>query len=454
MGLIDSIGRLFRRGERESQRTTSDEVMAGGRLGERPYAPVALAQRFGAERDRRALVEAARKMYDEDTRVDGIIKTLARDATKGGFLVDVDGGPRETRAEGVALDLMQRLHLQRQVDDWFRLTLRDGDGFLELGIDGAREVVEVTRKPTLEMRRHSNSRDRFDDPRRAFWWSDEPWVLNPEKAEVVWFPEWMVVHARWNHESDRRYGRPLFASGRKTWKRVDEGELDLAVRRKARAGMRYVHSLPGADESKIEAYRRRNRAALDNPTAAIADFFSNVQGGIAAVQGDAHLSEIEDVVHHIRTFWLASPIPMSLLGYGQDLNRDVLREQQEQYDRALESVADWVIDAFVRPLVERQWLLAGILPDGLSYEIRRAYKKPVTAADVGDVAEAVLKLRATGLLSDEMLVDLMVMILPHVDGQEAKAALARAREEAPDEVGRLGAGARPPSGSPQVGGRR
>ena len=49
----------------------------------------------------------------------------------------------------------------------------------------------------------------------------------------------------------------------------------MAIRRKTRAGMRYVHNLKGASEGQIEAYRERNQQALTDPNAAIADFFAN-----------------------------------------------------------------------------------------------------------------------------------------------------------------------------------
>lgn len=405
MGLIDQVTRLWRRGrEGGRERTTGDEMG-------RPVRPTGLGERLRADMARRAVVKTCRKMYATDTRAEGVICSLARDMVRGGFTVSVSG---DVRAEEVAGDLVRRLGLVKRLDDWTRLTLRDGDTFLEVAVDGRMEIVEVTRKPTLQLHRNSDEFDRFADPARAFWWADELWGGDVAPPGAVWFAEWQVVHARWAHDEGSRYGRPLFASGTGAWKRITEGELDIAVRRKTRAGMKYVHVLEGAAEPDLQAYKEANKDALNDPFAAVADYFMNGAGRIDVVQGDARLAEIGDVMHHIRTWWLDSPVPMSLLGYGQDLNRDVLREQREQYERALEPLTEWVEDGFVRPLLELQWLLAGIWPGGLEYEVEWKAKQPVRAADVRDVADAALKLKALGL-PGEVVWTVLRRFLPGID---------------------------------------
>jgi hypothetical protein len=128
-----------------------------------------------------------------------------------------------------------------------------------------------------------------------------------------------MIHARWDRDEGSRYGAPMFASARKAYKRMTQGELDIAIRRKTRAGMRYVHVLDGASPAEIEAYKAANRPALDDPYAAVADFFFNKAGGLQALQGDARLSDIDDVLHHVDTFGIASPVPLELIGYGPSM---------------------------------------------------------------------------------------------------------------------------------------
>lgn len=406
MSLITRIQALLGRGQARPAKTTADEM---------PKAPQSvddMARRFSGERDRRSIVTTCRKMYEGDSRAEGVIKTLGRDMTAGIPTVSVSGG--NARAEEVANALIKRLKLASRLDDWVRLTLRDGDSFLEVSVDGQLQVAGVTRKPTLEMHRNSNSYDSFDDPSRAFWWSREWWGGGDAPMDAIWFAQWQMVHARWNWDEGSRYGRPLFASATGPWKRMTEGETDIAVRRKTRAGMRYVHKFPpGTGSSEVEKYKFQNQDSLSNPTAAIADFFGTVD--INAVQGDARLADIADVVHHIRTWWLASPVPMSLLGYGQDLNRDVLQEQKQQYEEGLRSLKKWVEHELIRPLIELQWLLAGIWPETLEYEIGwQVTGGGLKAAQVRDAADAGVRLRALGL-SDDALWGILEQFLPGVD---------------------------------------
>ncbi len=104
----------------------------------------------------------------------------------------------------------------------------------------------------------------------------------------------------------------------------------MAIRRRTRAGMRYSHKLNTNDPGEVAAYMEANKDVLDSPYAPIQDFFGNVE--IEAIQGDARLGEIEDVRHHVDTFGVISPVPLELIGYGRELNRDILEQKLEQYD--------------------------------------------------------------------------------------------------------------------------
>lgn len=409
--LADTIGRLF---QRDAPATTADET---DELIARRRNAVDAAARFKTGSDRRSVVETCREMYESDPRAKKILQTLARDATKGGFQLITE----DQEALDVAEELRARLKLDNRLDDWCRLTVRDGDTFLELGVSAALDIERVTRKPTLSMYRNSNKSDRFDDPARAFYYSDKPWLVRPD-ANTIWFAEWQIIHARWDHDEGNRYGRPLMKASMDAWKRVKEGEIDIAVRRKTRAGMKYFHQIEG-DNADVERYKAMNQDALDNPLAAIADFFFNQRVNVTTVQGDARLGEIDDVKHHIKTFWMPSPAPMDLLGYGEDVDFSVIGHQKEQYDESLEAVREWVTDQFIAPLLERQWLLKGIFPDDVDYEIKFAPKQQVTADSVEKIARAAAQLRALGV-SEEVIGMLLAQFIPGLDPEMLFAATA------------------------------
>lgn len=407
MSLFSKINQIFRRTQPVEPSTQMD-FPAG-------YEEDSLYRRFTAESERTRIVQACRKMYAEDPRAKKMLRTLARDMTKGGYTLRVKGHPE---AQAVADRLYKRLKITQLLDDWVRLTARDGDSFLEAVVNDALEIVEVTRKPTLMMRRNSNLNDQFEDPGRAYWMSEravQGLDVNVIPQGAVVFADWQMIHARWEHDEGRRYGTPMMASGISAYRKVTEGELDIAVRRKTRAGMRFLHVLEGAQKSDIETYKAENKAALSSD-AARSDFFSNRTGSLSAVQGDAHLSEIDDVRHHIQTWMTSGEVPMELIAYGEDLNRDVLGEKQKEYRESLEQLREWVTAELVRPLLERQWLLAGIYPEGLDYQVIWKTQAAVTAQDILAVADAAMRLRLMGL-PDELIWNVMARYLPGVDAE-------------------------------------
>lgn len=424
MALIDRITQLLGRAAPQAQ-TTAQET--AGAL-QRNAAPSEIAERFRASSERADIVKACRRMYKADTRARRMIATLARDTVRGGCAIVVPNNPR---AEQEANALWKRLGVNERLDDWMRLTMRDGDSFLEAGVNGALDVVSLTRKPTLQMRRQSNAQDLFTDARRAFWYAPPMWMMPEPPSDAVWFAQWQILHARWDHDEGERYGTPLFASGASAFQRVTEGELDIAVRRKTRAGLKFNHRYPqGTSEADILADMERNQEAIDDPFAALADYYGTAE--LTAVQGDALLQEIGDVTYHMKTWLIAGIVPLELIGYGEDLNRDVLEEKKAQYDRDLETLTAWLEGQIVKPLLELQWLLKGIYPDTLTYEVKWKAKQSLTAATLRDVADAALKLLALGY--SRAVVDALVeKFLPGIDLQ---VLMRQAQANAPSESAR------------------
>lgn len=425
MGLIDRFQALFRpRGEQQEPAT----------LVQPPARPTQVSL-FAVDPARKVEINECRLMYRADPRARQIIKTLATDACKGGFELRIEGGQAQA-AMAEALALVDRLGLFNRLDDWTRLSLRDGDSFLECGATAQGEIVHVSRKPTLEMHRWSDEFDEFYDPARAFFWYDQgiPVDWRNPPATATWFAEWQMVHARWDRDEGNRYGFPLLASARTPYKRMTQGELDIAIRRKTRAGVRYWHVLEDGGEGQLQAYMVRNREALHDQFAAVSDFFSAGKTQISQFQGDAQLGQIDDILHHVDTFAVASPVPMELIGYGRNINRDVLEQKKQQYEETLAGVRQWIEAELLRPLLERQWLLRGIWPAGLDWDVEWKSKKMPSARDLADLARAVVTLSAANVVSQETLLRMLASVVPDFDVQAELDALAA---QMPDEIGRM-----------------
>lgn len=384
--IIQRISRLFKP---EVPQTTTREF--------HPVKPVTLRDLFGVETSRHELVKRCREMYRTDPRVKGSVTTLARDIVRDGFSFEVQGDdPQSAKAAEIAQALIKRIKLESRLSDWIKLAVRDGDLFLELGVGAAYRIEEVTRKPTLQMSRLSDKFDRFADPEKAFAWSDgHSMAWGNIGEEAIYFPEFLIVHSRWDHDSDSRYGTPGYASAVGAWKRVKEGELDLAVRRKLRASIRYYHNVGDGTPDEVEAYREVNEAALNAQNAAT-DFYGPAEGGISVIEGDPNMGEIRDVMHQIQTMSADLPVPLELLAYGTDLNRDILEDKRTQYQETLSDSRGWVESQIVLPIIEREWLLHGILPAALDYGVTWLSNTILTPGELMTVVQLILLLEQAG----------------------------------------------------------
>lgn len=363
---------------------------------------------FRVERDRASVVKDCRTMYDGDPRVEKMHRDYSRDLLRNGFFVKTE----DEKANQVATDLQTKLDLNQRMEDWLRLSMRDGDSFLELSIDESMRIVNTTRKPTLQMHRNSNKADQFDNPERAFWMADDMYMGMEPPRNALWFPAWQIIHARWNHDEESRYGRPMMRSARKHFKYVEEGELNVAVRRKLGGAQIRQHVIEGSD-ADVKKYREDNKAALGK-VAAVVDFFSNKAGSMTVTQGDGDIDKIADLEHHIATMFTASDVPMELIAYGGNLNRDILGEKKDQYEEILNQGREWATTEIIKPLLERQWLLLGILPESVKYQIVWRKAKGLTPTALRDLSDGLMRLRVLGV-KEEVIQSLLAQFLPGVD---------------------------------------
>lgn len=197
MAIIDRVRAIFKT---TKPPTTAQEHNEPQRVGN-------VYGKFTAETTRAGVMRKCREMYANDSRARKMLRVLARDLVKGGFTLNCD----DAQALEIAEALRTRLSLDQHLDDWVRLTARDGDSFLELAVDDQLLIADVSRKPTLEMHRDSNSQDTFDNPEKAYWWADEIWTGQAAPSDAIWFADWQIIHARWEHDEGSRYGSPMMS---------------------------------------------------------------------------------------------------------------------------------------------------------------------------------------------------------------------------------------------------
>jgi hypothetical protein len=84
--------------------------------------------------------------------------------------------------------------------------------------------------------------------------------------------------------------------------------------------------------------------------------------------------------------------------------------------------------------LEREWLLHGIYPDHLKYELVWRYKAPSSSADLKNVADAIVRFKALSI-PDAIIWAIVARFLPWLDLTALlEASTADADRAGPDEA--------------------
>lgn len=121
-------------------------------------------------------------------------------------------------------------------------------------------------------------------------------------------------------------------------------EEDLVVRRRTRAVPRRLHSVGNKDNpgewSEITKYKEINK--LDNPknAAVTTDYFGNGLTDIKDLNGDAQLDHIKDIEHLQEVMMIGTGVPLHILGFGRNVNRDIVEDQKKIFEDDTQELRD------------------------------------------------------------------------------------------------------------------
>ncbi|WP_088187550.1 minor capsid protein [Desulfosporosinus sp. FKA] len=359
---------------------------------------------FVLEWERRTLLRDLELLVKRDSRLDRANYVMANAATRGGITVTV-GGSRTTKIQKKAQEIIDKLmkdtKLNAHLPAWARTVLRDGDIFLNvipaMNPDGmSAHITRIKNLPAISMERLDDMTDSFPDLKRAFLQIDPI-----TRQEIQAFPLWSVNHIRWKYEPGERYGRSQYYSGRPMWKKLQMTEEDMVVRRRTRAVQRRVHVVgdkdnPGTD-TELKKYIKDNR--LDDPknSRITADYFINGLGDVRNLEGDAHLDHIKDVEYLLENAMIGTGVPLHILGFGRNVNRDVVEDQKRTYKEDVKGIQDLLENgdpgtfSGIRAIFNMALALGGINPEEVSINIGWAQLDELT---FGEATDTVLKLRA------------------------------------------------------------
>ena len=359
---------------------------------------------FVLEWERRTLLRDLELLVKRDSRLDRANYVMANAATRGGITVTV-GTCRNSKvqkeAQAIIDKMMKNTKLNAHLPAWARTVIRDGDIFLNIiaDMDHGRPTAHITRiknLPAITMERIDDMTDSFPDIKKAFMQIDPI-----TRQDIQPFPLWSINHMRWKYEPGERYGRSQYYSGREMWKKLKMTEEDMVVRRRTRAVQRRVHVIgnkdnPGTD-TEVKKYRSENR--LDDPRNAriTADYFINGLGEVKNLEGDAHLDHIKDVEYLLENAMIGTGVPLHILGFGRNVNRDVVQDQKRTYKEDCKGIQDLIEHgdpgsfSGIRAVFNMALALGGLNPDEIPINVGWAQLDDDTLAEMTD---NVLKLRA------------------------------------------------------------
>lgn len=373
-----------------------------GERGDRLASDAALQRLYATmwlDTARRAMIQTVRDMDQRDGRVKRVHSRIARDCIRGGLVFQVkEPASSETlRREWEGFKGRLQLDVGEKLKSDARGFAMEGNLPMQLVLDDAQRVVAAIRMPSDTIVPITDMGGRFKNPAAAYEQRD---VMTG--ATLATFAAWQLAMCRLdpdNFDDMGSLGRPLLDACATTWKKLVMTEEDLVIRRRMRAPLRLAHVLEGAQQGELDTYRQQTEGEKGEITT---DFYLNKKGGVTAVQGDANLDHIQDVVHLLDTFFAGGPAPKALFGYTGSLARDILEDLKRDYYDEIDSLQDTLAQGY--NLAFRIHLLfKGIDPGTDEFTLRFAQRRTETPNQVADLA---LKYIALGLPSDMVFADM------------------------------------------------
>lgn len=364
-----------------------------GEMGHRVPADVAMRRwyrQFAVSTEVRDKIIALREMEARDGRVKRVHGQVCRDMVRGGLVMQfAESASSETlRREWVAFEHRLQLNRPQKLRSDARGLVAEGNLPLQLVLGERQSVVAAVRMPAETIVPLVDMSGRFKDPARAYEQRD-----TISGQVVATFAAWQLQLARFDplsFDDLGEMGRPFLDATVETWRKLVMTEEDLVIRRRQRAPLRLSHVLEGASPQDLEDYRKTVEGEKGEITT---DFYSNRKGSVTAVQGDANLEHVADVVHLLDTFFAGTPAPKGLFGYTNGLARDVLADLKRDYYDEVDHLQDsqaWEYEWCFRIHL----LLRGIVAGPEEFALRFSERRTETPNEVADLA---LKLSALGL---------------------------------------------------------
>ena len=329
---------------------------------------------------------------------------------------------------GMFYEMLESLWLNGDIFIHVHAALREGQPVLY----GFREL------PPLRTQRLTNDANEFTGSRVGYRVHDTMHVTDSTPVDLTpgaqTYSVAEVNHVALDRQYGTRYGTPLLSGSHGPLKRLLWAEHNIHVRRNLHGALFLHHQLHGlyegdqATDEQIEQYKAEVASDPKKPNHGYLDITTRDNVTITPVQGDANLSQTGDIDKHAESFFSSLPVPKAILGYADNLNRDIFQVQSDQYLGWLESTSLWVADNIMVPTMQIALVFAGVNPLEVIPEVGWGSREPFTPRDFSTVATGIMHLRKAETLSREDAVRIVAAEL-NEDPNEMLERLAAERAE-------------------------
>jgi hypothetical protein len=384
--IFSSIAGLFRRYEGVSSSLTQATVAGSTYTGTPKASPQLFeAARYSERYSEREAMARIELVLKNNPILAAAVNKLVYGALQPGFSFTVvsaaRGEQQKRRAEQVLNRLVKITDLQRFIPQAGYAHYTTGNSYIQPVINpDAKEIIAVVLMPSPSMERNTDERDVFVDTKAAYYQRD----VYTDAIQAV-FDEIQIIHSRYNCRPGRRYGQSDLLSSLLFAEQVVNALSTLLAERVASNSLRHfnITSEDGdpLDPAQFEQFKQDVSRYLKRDTlgqeinSPYEEIFTN-HVELKILGGQRSQIAMNDIDYLIDTTLSATGVSRQILGWGTNVNRDILDEQiGELYNRQAQFAQD-VATQILWPLFSRQLALSSIAPMDIKVEFRWNQAKP------------------------------------------------------------------------------
>lgn len=404
--LVDWIARVVVRNQPDKgpQPTQQDSTMTGTTA----FSVQSVFDKyFMTDVERLTIYKDVQEMDEQSEECSTALDTIADNvvSSEDGVQHSIEIITEDSKADMVIQEMLARVDLYKKLYSIVRNTLKFGDNFCEVVVNGEGDVVGIKPLPPNTVYRNE---DRFgnlilDPP----VYNSEGQCMNPKEGAafvqldnqtqrvIAAFYPWQIIHFRHNWDGMSPYGRSMMKVTRVIWRKLKAEEEALIIGRLTRAYMKLVYHVDTTGLSKndkIQALREfrdnmTQRQTVDgrreSQFSVMSDIYlssGNIRMGTQVAQEQTKvdildpknegLQNTQDMEYFHRKMLSTVRVPPAHMGFEKDVNaKATLTLQDIQYVRFLRRIQQ-TMGSGLEQMVDTQLTLKGMDPKQVPYVVK------------------------------------------------------------------------------------